>query len=177
MRSLLPAPLLRAPLLPAPLLRARILRALFLLALLLSAPLLGASAARALTDPSEMLKNPVLEKRAEAIGRQLRCLVCQNESIEASGASLARDLRRIVRQHVAEGWSNRRVIAWMVKRYGTFVLLDPPFEPLTWLLWASPFLALAGGFGTVLVLRRQKPRPLPPLSAAEKEKIADLLAR
>ena len=144
----------------------------FLLALFLLAP-----PAHALVDPSEMLQNPVLEKRAEAIGRQLRCLVCQNESIEASGASLARDLRRIVRQHVAEGWSNRRVIAWMVQRYGSFVLLDPPFEPLTWLLWASPFLALAGGFGTVLVLRRQPSRPPPPLSAAEKEKVADLLAR
>lgn len=134
-------------------------------------------AARAVVDPWERLPNPAEEKRAEQIGRQLRCLVCQNEDIEHSEASLAADLRRIIRRHVALGWSNRRIIAWMVKRYGTFVLLDPPFEPLTWLLWASPLLALAAGGATAVVaFRRQRAStPLAPLSEAEKARLSELL--
>lgn len=145
---------------------------------LAAALLLGFLApAHAVVDPWEKLANPALEKRAEAIGRQLRCLVCQNEDIEDSDASLARDLRRIVRQHVAAGWSDRRVIAWMVHRYGTFVLLDPPVEPLTYVLWASPALALLAGAGTVLLLRRQKSPASVPLSPAEQERIAELTSR
>ncbi len=152
------------------------IRRLILLALLAlplaSAPLV---AALAISDPAEMLPDPKQEARAEAIGRQLRCLVCQNESIEDSGADLARDLRHIVRQHVAAGESNKEIIAWMVARYGDFVRLRPPFEPLTWLLWASPALALVGGGVIVAFASRQK-RPAPaPLSVAEQRKLKDLL--
>ncbi len=79
--------------------------------------------ARAISDPAEMLANPAQEARAEQIGRQLRCLVCQNESIEDSGADLARDLRGIVRQRVAAGDTDSQITAWMVARYGEFVRL------------------------------------------------------
>lgn len=136
---------------------------------------LPVAAAWAISDPAEMLKDPRQEARAEAIGRQLRCLVCQNESIEDSQADLARDLRQVVRQHVAAGEKDQRIIAWMVARYGNFVRLRPPFEPLTWLLWASPALALVGGALVVAFAMRQKRPPPQPLSAAEKRKLGDLL--
>lgn len=149
----------------------RMFRAL-IIALWLALPM---ASAWAISDPSEMLKDPRQEARAEAIGRQLRCLVCQNESIEDSQADLARDLRQVVRQHVAAGEKNREIIAWMVARYGNFVRLRPPFEPLTWVLWASPALALAGGVLAVAFAMRQKRPPPAPLSAAEKRKLGDLL--
>ena len=114
--------------------------ALASLALLLA----GGSVAWAISDPAEALPDPRQEARAEAIGRQLRCLVCQNESIEDSGADLARDLRHIVRQRVAAGDSDAQVVDWVVARYGDFVRLRPPFEWQTVLLWGSPLLALAG---------------------------------
>ncbi len=136
---------------------------------------LPVAAAWAISDPAEMLKDPQQEARAEAIGRQLRCLVCQNESIEDSQADLARDLRQVVRQHVAAGEKDQQIIAWMVARYGNFVRLRPPFEPLTWVLWASPVLALVGGALVVAFAMRQKRQPPQPLSAAEKRKLGDLL--
>ncbi len=121
-----------------------------------------------------MLPDHAQELRAEAIGQQLRCLVCQNESIEDSGADLARDLRHIVRQQVSAGHSNREIIAWMVARYGNFVRLRPPFEPFTLLLWMSPALALLAGFGAALLGRRRAAAPPPPLTAAERSRLADL---
>jgi len=141
----------------------------FLFALLLSTP------AFAVSDPAELLSNPQQERRAEAIGHQLRCLVCQNESVEDSDADLARDLRRIIRQRVVAGDSNQQVIAWMVARYGDFVRLRPPFEPITLLLWGAPVLALAFGTGAVLLARRRRPEPPAPLSDAERHRLADLL--
>ena len=139
--------------------------------LLLLAPLL----ARAVDDPSEMLRNPAQEARAEAIGSQLRCLVCQNESIEDSSASLARDLRHVVRMHVQEGQSNRQIIAWMVARYGNFIRLRPPLEALTLLLWFMPGLALClGGVAAWLGWRRRAREPQP-LSASERRRLDELL--
>lgn len=143
-----------------------------LLALLLLA---SAGPAHAISDPAEALANPKQEARAEAIGRQLRCLVCQNESIEDSGADLARDLRHIVRQRVAAGDSNQQVIAWMVARYGDFVRLRPPFEWQTALLWGSPVLALGVGVLAIAAHRRNRPAPPPPLSEAEQARLRDLL--
>lgn len=144
--------------------------------LLLLVPLLAAPDwAWAISDPGEMLPNRAQELRAEAIGQQLRCLVCQNESIEDSNADLARDLRRIVRQRVVAGDSNRQVIAWVVARYGDFVRLRPPFRPLTWLLWFSPVIALGAGAGVVLVARRHRGTPPVPLSEAERARLAELL--
>lgn len=114
------------------------------------------------------------ENRAEAIGDQLRCLVCQNESIEASGATLAKQLRVIIRQQVVAGESNQDIIGFMVQRYGIFVLLKPPFMPLTWLLYASPLAALGLGFLAAWLARREKPAQTP-LNAAERARLEKLL--
>ncbi len=128
----------------------------------------------AVTDPAEILPNHAEELRAEAIGGQLRCLVCQNMTIEDSDAKLAKQLRLIVRQQVAAGKSNTQVIAWMVARYGDFVRLRPPFEPLTWVLWLSPVLALGLGAGAAALGRRDA-RPPPSLSEAERARARALL--
>jgi cytochrome c-type biogenesis protein CcmH len=115
------------------------------------------------------------ETRAENIGDQLRCLVCQNESIEGSSAPLAKQLRVIIRQHVIAGDSDQNIVAFMVQRYGIFVLLKPPFTRLTYLLYASPFLALAFGF-IVLWLGRRLTVPHPaPLSPDDRARLDELL--
>jgi len=127
----------------------------------------------ALDDPNEMLKNPAQEARAEAIGSQLRCLVCQNESIEDSGADLARDLRAIVRQRVVAGDSDQQVIAWMVARYGQFVRLKPPLTLGTLLLWGTPVLGLLIGAAAAWLGRSHRTPPAP-LTEAERAKLAEL---
>jgi len=114
------------------------------------------------------------EQRAEAIGGQLRCLVCQNESIEDSGATLAKQLRVIIRQHVVAGDSTKDIMDFMVQRYGIFVLLKPPVSPLTWLLYAMPFLALTSGGFMAWASRRHRAPP-PPLSEAEATRLKKLL--
>jgi len=129
----------------------------------------------AVSDPGEMLANPVLERRAEAIGEQLRCLVCQNESVEQSDADLARDLRRIIRQRVVAGQSNQQIIAWMTARYGDFIRLRPPLEARTLALWGAPVIALGVGGAVVLLARRRRPSAPPPLSAAERQRLMQLL--
>ena len=136
--------------------------------------LLVASPAQAISDPAEMLPNPAQEARAEQVGRQLRCLVCQNESIEDSGADLARDLRSIVRQRVAAGDTDGQVTAWMVARYGDFVRLRPPFNGVTALLWLSPVLALLIGLAAIAFGRRARVALPAPLSAAERARVADI---
>jgi len=130
--------------------------------------------ALAINDPAEMLPDHAQELRAEEIGAQLRCLVCQNESIEDSAAPLARDLRHLVRERVAAGDSDQQVIDWMVARYGNFVRLKPPFEPATWLLWLSPLLALGVGTAWIL-LGRRKGAVAAPLSAEEQAQLARLM--
>jgi cytochrome c-type biogenesis protein CcmH len=132
-----------------------------------------ASPAWAINDPKEMLKDPAQEARAEAIGSQLRCLVCQNESIEDSGADLARDLRAIVRQRVAAGDSDQQIIAWMVARYGQFVRLKPPLTLGTLLLWGTPVLGLLIGAAAAWLGRSYRVPPAP-LSEAERAKLAEL---
>ncbi len=145
------------------------IRALVLLVLL-------AGPALAVDDPRELLPNPAQEARAERIGSQLRCLVCQNESIEDSGADLARDLRGIVRRRVVAGESDKQIIAWMVARYGQFVRLRPEFDGATALLWGSPVLALAVGAGAALLARRRAPAGAAPLTEAEERRLAELSA-
>ncbi len=135
-----------------------------------------AGPALALSDPAEMLRDPAQEARAEQVGSQLRCLVCQNESIEDSGAPLARDLRAIVRQRVAAGDSDRQIIAWMVARYGNFVRLRPALDSATLLLWGSPFLALFAGLGAAWLARRRPAAGLAPLSESERARLAELTA-
>jgi cytochrome c-type biogenesis protein CcmH len=137
--------------------------------------LVWAGSALAVSDPNEMLGSRPLELRAEAIGRQLRCLVCQNESVEASDADLARDIRRAIRRQVAAGATDRQVMDWMVRRYGDFVRLRPPFDGETILLWSTPVVALAIGFGVVLAARRRAASPARPLTDEELERVRALL--
>ena len=131
--------------------------------------------AHAVSDPAELLPNRAQEQRAETIGQQLRCMVCQNESVEESDADLARDLRHIVRQRVVVGDSDQQVIDWMVSRYGNFVRLRPPFTLMTVLLWGAPVIALLAGIGIAVAARRRRPAPPEPLSAAEQRRLSDLL--
>lgn len=149
-------------------------------ALLLALALLGAAPATvapawAISDPAEALADPRLEARAMALGREFRCLVCQGESIEDSGAGLARDLRQIVRQRITAGDSNRDIVKWLVARYGNFVRLDPPFLWSTVILWGSPAIALVAGLLTVLLNRRRRPQLVAPLDAAEQARLRDIL--
>jgi cytochrome c-type biogenesis protein CcmH len=147
-------------------------RLLLALVLLASGWVMPASA---LSDPAEQLPDAAQEQRARVIGRELRCLVCQNQSIEDSDAELARDLRRIVREQVSAGRSDGQVMAYLHDRYGDFVLLRPPFTAGTALLWATPVLALGAGALLVLGLRRRRAAPAPAaLTPAEQARLADL---
>ena len=151
------------------------LRPLALAATLL-APLAVAGTARAV-QPDEMLTDPKLEARARAISAELRCLVCQNQSIDDSDAPLAKDLRILVRERVQAGDDDRAVKDWLVARYGEFVLLRPRFEKQTLILWLAPFVVLAlGGIAAARTLRRRtRPAVEAPLSDAEKARLAELL--
>ena len=112
--------------------------------------------AGAAADPAERLPDPAQEARAREIFREVRCLVCQNESIDDSEASLAGDLRQVVRDQVKQGRSDKQIRAFLVERYGEFVLLKPPFSLGNALLWATPGIALIlGGVLMVLLLRRR----------------------
>ena len=107
-------------------------------------------------DPMEILVNPTLEKRARHISKDLRCLVCQNQSIDDSDATLARDLRSLVRERLVQGDTDLEVIDYVVSRYGDFVLLRPPVKEVTILLWLGPIVfALIGLFGLIRYFRRQ----------------------
>jgi cytochrome c-type biogenesis protein CcmH len=130
--------------------------------------LLGLAAGPALAvEPAEMLKDPALEARARDISKDLRCLVCQNQSIDDSDAPLAKDLRVLVRERLQKGDSNRQVIDYVVSRYGDFVLLKPPFKATTWALWFGPPLILAGGvLAVVLYYRRRRAGAAPTADAA-----------
>ncbi len=132
-----------------------------------------AGPAHAVSDPAEMLPDPAQETRAEQVGRQLRCLVCQNESIEDSNADLAKDLRRLVRTQIAAGATDDAATAWVVARYGDFVRLSPPFNAVTAALWTSPVLAVLAGLGAAFWFRR-RPAPVTPLSLDEQARLADL---
>ncbi|MBA3050754.1 MAG: cytochrome c-type biogenesis protein CcmH [Alphaproteobacteria bacterium] len=129
--------------------------------------------------PEEQLADPVLEARAREISQDLRCVVCQNQSIDDSDAPLAADLRAIVRERLTAGDSDEEVMAYIVARYGNFVLLKPPLDGQTLLLWSAPLLVLIpGGLGLILYLRRRgragavEPTPL---SAEERRALADIL--
>jgi cytochrome c-type biogenesis protein CcmH len=118
--------------------------------------------------PDEQLKDPRLEARARAIGSELRCVVCQNQTIDDSDADLARDLRILLRQRLVAGDSDRQAIDFIVQRYGAFVLMKPPLNAETWLLWLGPALLLAAGGAAVTVYWRGRGASLPPLSVSER---------
>ncbi|CAA7621512.1 Cytochrome c-type biogenesis protein CcmH [Magnetospirillum sp. LM-5] len=131
-------------------------------------------------DPSEMLKDPALEKRAHTLGKELRCLVCQSESIEDSNADLAKDLRIIVREQIGKGASDEQVKKFVVDRYGDYVLLNPPFKGATLVLWLGPFGLLAVSLVAAWAFFRrrakgQAPAGSAPLSDAEKRRLEALL--
>ena len=108
-------------------------------------------------DPREMLPNPALEKRARALSAELRCVVCQNQSIDESDAELAKDLRVLIRNRIASGDSDQEVLDYVTARYGEFVLLRPPVTGATAVLWIGPVLfALFGALGIVLYYRRRR---------------------
>jgi cytochrome c-type biogenesis protein CcmH len=148
--------------------------ALFLLTLFVV--LLAILPARAV-EPDEVLADPALEARARHISEGLRCLVCQNQSIDDSEAPLAKDLRLLVRDRLKAGDSDQQIIDYVVARYGEFVLLKPRFEAHTWVLWlATPALFLAALFTIVLAARRRGAgEGLKPLSDAERRRLKRLL--
>jgi cytochrome c-type biogenesis protein CcmH len=147
------------------------------LAPLLLAALLAAGPAPAATSPDERLADLTLEARARELSKELRCLVCQNQAIDDSDAELARDLRRLVRERLQAGDSDAAIRAFLVDRYGEFVLLKPPVRPATWLLWAGPalVLVLGGGLAAVALHRRRVAAGVAPLSAAERQELQGLL--
>ena len=139
------------------------------LALLALLPVLLAAPAHAV-KPDEMLADPGLEARARAISESLRCMVCQNQSIDESDADLARDLRILVRERLKAGDSDRQVVDYIVSRYGEFVLLKPRLEPRTQLLWAAPALLLLLGAAFMIRSAVSSRRPLEPAPLTDAEK-------
>ncbi|MCD7111046.1 cytochrome c-type biogenesis protein CcmH [Rhizobium sp. DKSPLA3] len=146
-----------------------------LVALMLALPTLGPAWA---VNPDEVLADPALEARARALSAQLRCMVCQNQSIDDSNAELAKDLRLIVRERLARGDADTAVIDYVVSRYGEFVLLKPRFEAKTLILWGTPVLLLVAGAAAMLLAargRRQSRVAGVPLSAEEEARLDQLL--
>ena len=127
----------------------------------------------AASDPAERLPDPAQEAHARAIFKDIRCLVCQNESIDDSEAPLAADLRRIVREQVKAGRSDDQIKQYLTDRYGQFVLMRPSFDPGNLALWIGPFVVLLLG-GTLLVLRLRNRQPDAELSPAEAARIEQL---
>jgi len=147
--------------------------------LLANVLLVGFVGAAGAVEPGERLADPVLEARARALSQELRCLVCQNESIDDSHADLAHDLRVLLRERLTAGDTDPQAIDFLVSRYGQFVLLRPPVEPATYALWFGPAAVLAlGAIGVGTYLRRRhaglNARPAP-LTTAERLRLEELL--
>jgi len=138
-------------------------------------------------DPNEVLDDPALEARAREVGKNLRCLVCQNQSIDDSDADLAKDMRILVRERIVAGDTNERIIDYIVSRYGDFVLLNPPFKAKTLVLWLGPGVILLAGILSIFLFYRDRGRDVAanvgaartamPLSDEERKKLDDLLGR
>ena len=145
-----------------------------LLALLAVLWLGGVAAA---LQPGEALDDPVLEARARVLSQELRCLVCQNESIDDSAAPLAGDLRRLVRERLVAGDTDAEVLDYIVARYGEFVLLRPRVNPNTWLLWFGPFAAALAGLLAIVwyVRRRAVAQPAGALTADEESRLREIV--
>ncbi|MBC7908832.1 MAG: cytochrome c-type biogenesis protein CcmH [Rhodospirillaceae bacterium] len=145
----------------------------------LAAMLMVLSAPAIAVDPSEMLPDPKQEERAQDLGKGLRCMVCQSESIEDSNADLAKDLRIIVRERIAKGETDDQVRKFVVDRYGDYVLLKPPFKASTLILWVGPFVLLLAGIVAVFGFYRRRGTAAPaqpaPLTPEEKRRLDALL--
>jgi len=149
-------------------------RLLLVLALLLTGFVLPVLA----VEPDEMLDDAVLEGRARALSAEIRCVVCQNESIDSSNAEIAREMRLLVRERLVAGDSDQQVLDYLVARYGDFVLLRPPMKPVTYLLWFGPFMIFLLGVAVVIVFfrgQRAASAPLPDLSVEEAGRLKRLL--
>lgn len=146
--------------------------ALFILALIFALPLHA-------VEPDEVLENPVLETRARELSTEIRCMVCQNQSIDDSDAPLAKDLRILVRERIKEGDSDEQVLSYLVARYGEFVLLKPRFTASNAVLWITPIgILLLGGGIAIYSFRRRKKQSTPetPLSEAEHAALKKILS-
>ena len=132
--------------------------------------------------PDEVLADPVLESRARALSKNIRCLVCQNQSIDNSNADLARDLRILVRERLKSGDSDRQILDFLIARYGDFIMLKPPFKGITFLLWFGPVIVFVASVSGLFVYFRRRRSALaepsdskPSLSSAERDRLASLL--
>ncbi|AJD40567.1 cytochrome-c-type biogenesis protein CcmH 1 [Rhizobium gallicum bv. gallicum R602sp] len=146
---------------------------LFAIALFLSA------APAFAVNPDEVLADPALEARARSLSAELRCMVCQNQSIDDSNADLAKDLRLLVRERITDGDTDEEVLNYIVSRYGEFVLLKPRLSTRTMLLWGAPvLLVIVGGISLLVFARRRAGKPTgSPLTAEEQAKLDELLGR
>ena len=157
------------------------MRARLFLAALLAIMLGLGTMAPGIADPTiktvdHPLADPAMEAKARAMMREIRCVVCQTQSIDESDADIAADLRNIVREQLAAGKSEAEIRAYLTARYGDFVLLDPPFKPETLVLWIAPFALVVLGLGFVLMRRRRgRTIAVPELSAAERARVNALL--
>lgn len=120
-------------------------------------------------EAAPLAEDEAVEKRLNVIAEELRCLVCQNESLAGSRADLAQDLRREVRTLMKEGKTDAQVKEFLVSRYGDFVLYRPPVKPTTWLLWAGPFLLLAAGVAALIAYLRRRSRHVVDAALSEEE--------
>jgi cytochrome c-type biogenesis protein CcmH len=152
---------------------------LFALTVSVSLCLCGLLSSAVAVLPSERLTDPALEARARVLSQELRCLVCQNQSIDDSNADLAHDLRVLVRERLEAGYSDQQVLAYLTSRYGDYVLLRPPVKPATWLLWfGPPALLVVGAAAMAFVWRRRRAAAeaaSAPLSADERQRLARLM--
>ncbi|MGO4126237.1 cytochrome c-type biogenesis protein [Inquilinus sp. YAF38] len=148
--------------------RGRAILAALLLAVAAAAPAFA-------VEPQEQLSDPALEARARELGQELRCLVCQNQSIDDSNADLARDLRRIVRERLTAGDSNGQVLDFVTARYGDYVLLRPPLRAGTLALWFGPVVLLFAAIALLILRRRRRPAEVVPLSPEESRRLARLM--
>ncbi|WP_157015099.1 cytochrome c-type biogenesis protein [Mesorhizobium xinjiangense] len=147
------------------------------IAALLLCALLAWPLAAGAVEPDEVLDDPALEARARSLSAELRCLVCQNQSIDDSNADLARDLRIIVRERLKAGDSDGEVMDFVVSRYGEFVLLKPRFNWRNALLWGTPVVLLLIGGGAILMRARRAATPTARLSAEEEKALQDILQK
>ena len=131
---------------------------------------LCALAAASAKEATPLAEDPVVEQRLIAISEEMRCLVCQNESLAGSRADLAQDLRRELREQIRQGKSDEEIKTYMVSRYGDFVLYRPPLKPVTWLLWGGPFLAMLLGLIVLLRYLRRRSSALPSAELSEEER-------
>ncbi|MBC6416500.1 MAG: cytochrome c-type biogenesis protein CcmH [Rhodospirillales bacterium] len=154
------------------------MRPLLCLLLVLAMPALALDDRERLDD-HERLGDPLLEDRARALFREVRCVVCQNQSIDDSEAQIAKDLRGIIREQLAEGRNEEQILGFLTARYGDYVRLEPPFRSGTLLLWLAPAIALLGGGALVWsVLRGRTEKQIPsPLSREEQARLDRLMKR